>query len=119
MQNLALNFTLPALLLILSVLASTQLEISHIISLVPTAFILGFVNFLIRPFMVILRIDLTSFRIGIFSFILNWLFFNVGLGLLDAFDDQSWIGALFLAVLMAIFQVFLVRIDETGRKPVT
>jgi hypothetical protein len=43
----------------------------------------------------------------------------VGLGLLDAFNNQSWMGAFFMAVLMGLFQVFLVRIDETGRKPVT
>lgn len=119
MRNLALNFALPAFLVLLAVFTSTQLEISHIISLVPTVFILGFMNFLIRPIMIMLGMELTSLRIWLFAFALNWPFLNVGLGLLDAFDDQSWIGALFLALLMAIFQVLLVRVDEAERKPVT
>lgn len=119
MLNLALNFTLPLFILIVAVAFFPQLEISHILSIVPTAFIIGFMNFLIRPSMVILGIDLTTLRIGLFSFFLNWLFFNVGFGLLDAFDDQSWIGAFFGALLMGVFQVFLVRIDENERKPIT
>lgn len=119
MQNLALNFILPAFLLLLAVFTSSQLEISHIISFVPTVFILGFMNFLIRPLMVMMGIEETPLKTGLFAFSLNWPLFNVGLGLLDAFDDQSWIGAFFLALLMAVFQVFLVRIDETGEKPVT
>lgn len=119
MINLALNFALPAFIMVAAMALFPQLEVSHIISFVPSTFIIGFMNFLIRPVMVILGIDLSPMKVGLFSFVLNWLFFNVGIGLLDAFDDQSWFGAFFGAVLMAIFQLFLVRIDETGRKPVT
>ncbi len=119
MLNLAINFSLATATLILAVLLIPGLEFENILTIVPTCFILGFVNFLIRPIMVMLGIDVSPVKIGIFSFFLNWFMFNVGVGLLDEFDDFSWTGAFFGAVLMGLFQAILWGIDMKGRKPVT
>lgn len=119
MLNLAINFSLATATLILAVLLVPGLEFEHILTIVPTCFILGFLNFLIRPMMVMLGIDVSPLRIGLFSFVLNLLFLNVGIGLLDEFDDFSWTGAFFGAVILGLIQAILWDLDMKGRKPVT
>jgi putative membrane protein len=119
MLNLALNFSLASVALFLAVFFIPGLQFEHILTIVPTCFILGFMNFLIRPLLVYMGMDVTPLRIGIFSFIMNWVFFNVGIGLLDEFDEYSWIGAFFGAVLMGLIQAVLWTWDIRGRKPIT
>lgn len=119
MLNLAINFSLATATLILAILLIPGLEFEHILTIVPTCFILGFLNFLIRPMMVMLGIDVSPLKIGIFGFVLNLLMLNVGIGLLDEFDDFSWTGAFFGALLLGLFQAILWGLDMKGRKPIT
>jgi putative membrane protein len=117
--NLALNLALTFTALILVTLFVPYVQMPHILTLIPTTLLIGFMNFLIRPMMVMLGIDLTSGKVFGFTLILNWLFFNVGLGLLDEFDEQGWVGAFFGALFMAILQIIFLRIDYKRRKPIT
>jgi len=119
MLNLAINFSLATATLFVAVLFIPGLQFEHILTIVPTCFILGLMNFLIRPMMVYLGIDVTLMKIGLFSFVMNWLLFNVGIGLLDEFDEVSWVGALFGAVLMGLIQAILWGVDMKRTKPIT
>lgn len=119
MLNLAINFSLATACLFLAVLFIPGLQFEHVLTIVPTCFILGLMNFLVRPLMVWMGIDVTIGKIGLFSFVLNWLLFNVGIGLLDEFDEVSWIGALFGAVLMGLIQAILWGWDMKRTKPIT
>jgi putative membrane protein len=119
MLNLALNFSLATATLFLAVLFIPGLQFEHILTIVPTCFILGLMNFLIRPLLVFMGMDVTPARIGTFAFVMNWVLLNVGIGLVDEFDEYSWMGALFGAVLMGLLQAILWAWDFKGRKPVT
>lgn len=119
MLNLAINFSLATATLFLAILFVPGLQFEHVLTIIPTCFILGLTNFLVRPIMVYLGIDVTIGKIGLFSFVINWILFNVGIGLLDEFDEVSWIGALFGAVLMGLIQAILWGLDMKRTKPIS
>lgn len=119
MLNLALNLAATALIMVLVPLFVPFVQMPQILTIIPTILIIGFMNFLLRPMMVLLGIDLTYSRTLILSLVLNWPFMNVGYGLLDEFDEQSWLAAFFGALLMSFFQILILKLDWNRRKPIT
>ena len=119
MLNLALNLAATALIMVLVPLFVPFVQMPHILTIIPTILIIGFMNFLLRPMMVLLGIELTYLRTMILALVLNWPFMNVGYGLLDEFDEQSWLAAFFGALLMSLFQIVVLNIDWNRRKPIT
>jgi putative membrane protein len=81
-----------------------------------SVFLLTLMNFILTPLLLGLNVRIKVTSLGIFSFILNLLLLNLATGLIDKFSYESLNAAIFGAVLMSFFQIWLDYMDGSRRQ---
>jgi putative membrane protein len=71
-------------------------------SLAVAALVIGFVNALVRPILVLLSLPLTILTLGLFYLVVNGACFMLAAWLVNGFDVTSWWAAIFGALVMSI-----------------
>lgn len=115
MRELIWSLVFSNLVLFLTALLLRDFQIESILELLIAGFMIGLLNFIIAPMLIILKARPGIFSLGFITFVLNFMVLNVSTGLIDNFGLNSWVAALFGAVIMAFFQIFLDRKDPTRR----
>lgn len=72
-----------------------------------TALVLGFVNAIIRPIMVLLTLPLTIITFGLFLFVVNALMLQLAAGLLPGVRVLSFGSAIVAALLISILNILV------------
>ena len=84
-----------------------------------TAIILGVLNLIIRPILLILTLPITILTLGLFAFVINAGIFFFAASFIDGFDVANFWYALLGSVLMSIFSTIGNRwINSKGQKTV-
>ena len=78
--------------------------------------ILGFVNAIIRPILVLLTLPLTILTLGLFYLVVNGLAFGLAAALVPGFQVHSWPWAILGALMVGIVSWF---IGQFTTRPVT
>lgn len=117
MLSLILNLFISGLVLMITAYLVPGFEISSFFDALLAVLILGFMNFLIRPIIVMLTLPLNILTIGLFSFVINALLLNVAAGLIDGFDIRSWYAAIVGAVVLSIVQM-MVNVLTPGKRKI-
>ena len=86
------------------------IHVSKIEMALVVAIVLGLLNTLVRPLLVILTIPITIVTLGLFLLAINAGMVKLADRLIDGFSADSWIWALIFAVLLSLLQGFLYRI---------
>lgn len=116
MLTLIANLFLSGLTLVVTAWLVPGFEIRSFIDALLAVLILGLMNFLIRPILVMLTLPLNLLTIGLFSFVINALLLNVAAGLIDGFSITSWYAAIAGAVVLAIVQMVINLLTPGKRK---
>lgn len=116
MRELTWSLIFSFLLLIFAAFLIQDFQIESLPQVFVAGIILGILNFIIAPMLLGLGVRPGIFNLGLVAFALNFLILNIATGLIDEFGKNSWETALFGAVIMAFFQVFLDRRDPKRRK---
>jgi putative membrane protein len=78
------------------------------------AFVIGLLNTIVRPILVLLTLPVTLVTLGLFLFVINALMFYMASGLLDGFDVKGFtaalIGSLMYSVAGMIIEAALERV---------
>lgn len=115
MAILLLHTLFSFLVLFLTVILVPDFQLEHSPHLIISGLILGFMNFILTPLLLSFGIRIKPPSLGIFTFIINFLFLNISTGLIDEFSIESWSAALFASGVLAFFQVFLDYFDPERR----
>lgn len=109
-------------------IGSSLIVLSAIVLLVPNValesrfhfalslLVMGFINFLLRPILLILRGAINPLELAFMTFIANLLFLNVASGLIDDFDLAGVSSAIFGAVIMSFAQILIDRYEANRGK---
>jgi putative membrane protein len=119
MQNLSLNYLFSTIVVLLTIFLVPGLVLETPLNVILSCLILGFVNFLIRPMLLITRRKILTDELAIFAFVINLLILNLANGLMDDFDYTGLIAALFGSILLAIFQLGLNGLEARRGKIIT
>lgn len=76
-------------------------------SLAVAALVLGVVNAIVRPILVILTLPITVLTLGLFYLVVNGLAFGLAAALVPGFEITSWTAAILGALLTSIFSWFI------------
>ncbi len=75
------------------------------------ALVIGIVNVLVRPFLILLTLPLNILTLGLFTFVVNAIVLKICAGLLDGVDLDGFgnaiVGAVILAILNALLQAIV------------
>lgn len=94
-MKLLIVWLLNALALLVVAYLMPSIQVSGFGGALIAAAVIGLVNMLIRPFLLLLTLPVTILTLGLFIFVINGILFFVVGGLLESFEVQSlWSGTL-------------------------
>lgn len=76
-------------------------------SLLVAALVLGFVNAVLRPILIVLTLPLTVITLGLFLLVLNALLLQLVAALVKGFHLRSFWTAFFVSIFLAVFNFFI------------
>ena len=82
-------------------------------ALLIAAIVLGFLNAMVKPFLLLMTLPLTIVTLGLFYFVLNGLMFALGSKLVPGFEVSGFGWALLGAIVMSLIATLIGR--ATGR----
>lgn len=120
-MKLIVRWLLLACALVLLTQWDLGLSVRSFGSALLAAFVIGLLNAVVRPVLILLTLPVTVLTLGLFLFVINALTFQMASGLLDGFHVSGFGGALLGSVLYSLWglviDVALERMFRTGSPP--
>ncbi len=102
MRGILVRMLITALGLWLASALVPGVTITGTFTLLVAALLLGFVNALIRPLLVLLTLPITILTLGLFLFVVNAAMFGLVAALLDAFTVEGFFAALLGSMIVSL-----------------
>jgi putative membrane protein len=93
-MKLIVRWMLLALALLLVAHLYSGVQVASFTSALIAAFVLGLLNTLVRPLLVLLTLPVTLITLGLFLFVINALMFWAAASVLDGFNVNGFVAAL-------------------------
>jgi putative membrane protein len=107
MLSLILVWVLSAVALLLTSKMIKGFEIQSFGSAMLASFVIGFLNMVLRPILLLLTLPLNILTLGLFTFIVNAIVLKSASGILKGFSIKTWGDAILGAVVLAIVQLLI------------
>jgi len=82
-------------------------QVSGFTSALIAAFVIGLLNTIVRPILVILTLPVTLITLGLFLFVINALMFWAAAGVLDGFKVSGFGAALLGSLIYSVFSLVI------------
>jgi putative membrane protein len=106
-MKLILKWLLSAAALLLVAYLYPGVEVSSFTAALLAAFVIGLLNMVVRPVLVLLTLPVTLLTLGLFLFVINALMFWAASGLLDGFHVRGFTAALIGSLLYSLLGVVI------------
>jgi putative membrane protein len=105
MKDLIIHWVVSALLLVLVDYLIAGIAIANFGYALLAALVLGALNFLVRPLLILITLPITVLTLGLFLFVVNALVFALAAAVVPGFAIASFGAALLGAVLLTLFNL--------------
>jgi len=116
MKGILIRWIINAGALILMSYVIEGIEVDHLLSAFVAAAVLGIINAVLRPILILLTLPITLLTLGLFVLVINGLMLSIAASVVKGFHVNGFwaavFGALFLSVVSGIANAF---INERGR----
>lgn len=68
------------------------------------AFVIGFLNMLLKPILIVLTFPINFLTLGLFTFVVNACILKIAAKMLKNFEIDGWVPAIFGAIVLALVQ---------------
>jgi putative membrane protein len=102
MVKLIAKWLLSAAALLFVAYIYTGVEVKSFTAALLAAFVIGLLNIVVRPILVVLTLPVTVITLGLFLFIVNALMFWAASALLDSFQVRGFLAALIGSLLYSL-----------------
>ncbi|MCR9099386.1 MAG: phage holin family protein [bacterium] len=106
-MRLLLSLLINGFLVYLCAEILSGVSIDGYLTAVLVALLLGIVNFFVKPVLTLLTLPITILTLGLFLLVINGAMVLLVDWMLDGFYVDGWIWAIFFAIVMAIFNLFV------------
>lgn len=79
------------------------------------AIVLGLLNVIIKPLLIILTLPITAITLGLFLFVINALIVLMASYFIDGFHVDGFWWALLFSIVLSVFTSILTRLGEAGK----
>jgi putative membrane protein len=114
-MRLILLWLVNALALLAVAYLMPSIEVVSLSSALLAALVLGLVNTVLRPLLILLTLPVTLLTLGLFLFVVNGLMFWLAGSLIEGFVVRGFWPAMFGAILYSIFSSLLASLLPTGK----
>ncbi|ROZ79242.1 phage holin family protein [Ramlibacter sp. WS9] len=106
-MKLLAKWMLSAAALLLVAYIYSGVEVKTFTAALIAALVLGLLNTIVRPVLVVLTLPVTVVTLGLFLFIINALMFWAAAGLLDGFHVRDFVAALIGSLIYSLIGVVI------------
>ncbi len=110
MLSLILVWLLSAAALFLTAQVVKGFEVKSFGSAMFASLVIGFLNMVLRPLLLLLTLPVNILTLGLFTFVVNAIVLRLAASLLQNFNIQGWLPAIFGAIILAIINVVIFSI---------
>ena len=107
MVKLLVKWALSASALLFVAYIYSGVEVSSFGTALLAAFVIGLLNAVVRPLLVVLTLPVTVLTLGLFLFVINALVFWLAASLLDGFHVRDFVAALVGSLLYTVIGVVI------------
>jgi putative membrane protein len=107
MLKLVAKWVLSATALLFVAYIYTGVEVKSFASAMGAALVIGLLNTVVRPVLVVLTLPVTMLTLGLFLFVINALLFWAAAGLLAGFQVRGFLGALVGSLIYTVIGVVI------------
>lgn len=109
-MNLVIRWLLNAVALALTAWVVPGITVTGAVALIVAALVIGLLNALVKPILVVLTLPLTILTLGLFLLVLNALLFWLAAAVVPGFQVTGFLAALLGAIVMAVFGWVLAKL---------
>lgn len=102
-----INWLVSTLAVIISAYLLPGVSVSGFFAALVTALVLGFVNAVIRPILLVLTLPLTVLTLGLFALVINALLVMLTSAIVPGFDVRNFWWALLFGVVLSLINLAL------------
>lgn len=106
-MKLILKWLLSAAALLLVAYVYPGVQVQSFTAALLAAFIIGLLNIVVRPVLVLLTLPVTVITLGLFLFVINALLFWAAASVLDGFQVQGFVAALIGSLIYTVMGVVI------------
>ena len=106
-MKLLIKWLLSAAALLLVAYLYQGVQVSSFTAALIAAFVIGLLNAVVRPVLVILTLPVTLITLGLFLFVINALMFWAAASLLDGFEVRGFVAALIGSLIYSALGVLI------------
>jgi putative membrane protein len=107
MIKLLAKWLLSAAALLFVAYVYTGVEVTSFTAALIAAFVIGLLNSVVRPILVVLTLPVTLVTMGLFLFVINALMFWAAAGVLDGFHVRGFVAALVGSVIYSLIGIVI------------
>lgn len=107
MQRFLVHWILSSIALAITAYLLPGVRVDSVAAVAVAALVLGFLNAVLKPLLVLLTLPLTLVTLGLFYFVLNGLLFALAAALVPGFSVTGFGWAFLGAILMSLLSMFL------------
>src|SRR5215213_6012601 len=107
MIKLIVKWLLSAAALLFVAYVYSGVEVKSFTAALIAAFVIGLLNSVVRPILVVLTLPVTVVTLGLFLFVINALMFWAAAGVLDGFHVRGFLGALIGSLIYSLIGVVI------------
>lgn len=112
-MGILINWVLSAIAIILTAYFLPGVHVSSLPAALITAVVLGIVNAILKPILVLFTLPLTIVTLGIFMFVINGLLILLVSAIVPGFKVDGFLWALIFSIVLSLINSMLHKI--TGR----
>lgn len=106
-MRLVLKWLLSALALLTVTYLYSGVQVSNFTSALIAAAVIGLLNMIVRPVLVVLTLPVTIVTLGLFLFVINALLFWAASGLLQGFNVSGFVAALIGSLIYSLLGLLI------------
>ena len=107
MTKLLAKWLLSAAALLFVAYIYSGVQVNSFTAALVAAFVIGLLNSVVRPVLVVLTLPVTLVTLGLFLFVINALMFWAAASVLDGFQVQGFLAALVGSLIYSLLGVFI------------
>ena len=109
-MRILINWLITTVAILITAYVLPGVTVRSFVAAVVTALVLGLINAIVRPILVVLTLPLTIVTLGLFIFILNALLVLLTSAIVPGFDVRNFWWALLFSLVFSVVSFILHRI---------
>ncbi len=111
-MNIIINWLVSAVTILIAAYLLPGVHVESFIAALATAVVLGIINLLIKPLLILLTLPITILTLGLFTLVINALLILLASSIVPGFKVDGFWWALIFSIVLSLINSFANRFND-------